>query len=650
MHVLVTRPILDAGPLVALLGERGIDATAEPLMSIEINENAKIKLSGVQGLLATSANGIRAFAALEPSRSLIVYAVGDATERAAAEAGFGSIESAAGDVEALAELVGARANPAAGALLHVAGTKLSGNLGKTLKEKGFTYRRSVLYEAIVADGFTPSTADALRDGRFDGVLFFSPRTVETFVTLVRKSRLVRACGGLDVFCLSPAVAERAGAISWRGVHIAKQPDQESLLALIGSKTDGSLSEMSDSPKKTEKAEKAEKIDEATTVVESAEMPVDETPVDVGPTRTLSRRSIVPALVLWLALLVAILGGATYAAWPFWAPYAAAYIQALQKDPFQDPRMNTLSDRLAALEILAKESKQSNDTLSELEGRRAEISEKVGTLVARVNDLEGSLAAVQNMVEATTLPLEADDARKSLDELQMRIARLESSGMVSMLEADVKKIGVESDKISASVEDIANRIHGLEEANETAIGASGTARDMILAAEHLREVLRTVAPFADELKVFRGVLVADQADLAKLANDLAPFAESGIPALAALSERFDAVARKIVASTVRLEGDGWMATLVNRLSSLVSVRRTGADAGGENSVDGAVAAAERAVGEGDLMGAVAALQSLEGAAAGAAALWLTDARARTIAERSMVVLHVHAVSLMSPVGK
>ena len=652
MHVLVTRPIQDAEPLIALLGEGGVDASAEPLISIEVKKKAKPKLSGVQGLLGTSANGIRAFAEVAKSRSHVVYAVGDATARAAAIAGFEHIESAGGDVEALAELVVARVDPKAGALLHIAGTKLSGDLGKMLREKGFTYRRSVLYEAIAATEFSSDTADALREGRFDGVLFFSPRTAETFVTLARKSRLVRACGGLRAYCLSQAVAERAGAISWRDVCIAERPDQGALLDLFGAKTDGFLSEMPNSPNNDDnanaKADKALAIDEATPDTQTAEKPEDDQMADIAATRTLRRRSILPAIILWSLLLFAILTGAIFAARPFWAPYADAYIQALQKDPFQDPRMNSLSERLAALETMAKDTQQSNDTLSELESRRAEISDRVGTLVARVGDLEGSLASVKKMVEATTLPLEADDARKSLDELQMRIARLESSGTVSALKADVEKIGVESDRILATVDDITSRVHGLETAGEMAMGTIGKTRDTILAAERLREALRAAAPFDNELQAFQEV-VADQADLLKIATDLAPFAKSGIPPLATLREQFDAVARKIVASDLMMEGDGWMATVVNRLSSLVSVRRTGAEVG-ENSIDGAVATAERAVGDGDLMGAITALQALEGDAAEAAAPWLADARARIMAERSMVVLHVHAVSLMSPVGK
>ena len=669
MHVLVTRPSQDAEPLIARLGELGVAASAEPLFSIAIKEGAKPKLSGVQGLLATSANGIRAFAALEVTRELPVYAVGDATAQAAVEAGFERIESAGGDVEALAELVAVRVDPAKGALLHVAGTELSGNLGKTLKEKGFTYRRSVLYEATVATGLTSGTEGAIREGRLDGVLFFSPRTAERFVALARKARLVRACSGLSAFCLSHAVAEQVGAISWREVHVAERPDQETLLALLGKKSHGPRSEMSDSPKiddPTEivdetndtdvtpktidvEAESETSVDEATptsgAAAKSDEASAPETPADASPARTLTRRSVVPSVVIWVLLFVAVLGGAIYAAWPFWSPYADAYIQALQKDPFQDPRMDSLSERLAALEGTAKDSQPSNDALSELEARRTEISDRVGTLVARVNDLEGSLASVKQLVEATTLPLEAADARKSLDELKERIARLEGSDAVSGLKADIEKLGVESNRISASVEDISSRMYGLEDASEMAVGASGKVRETILAAEQLREVLKSAAPFASELQALRGA-AGDKADLAKIANELAPFAGSGIPPLATLREGFDGVAKRIVAAANRMEGDGWVAAAVNRLSTLVSVRRT--DAGtDENSVDAAVAKAEIAVREGNLMGAVTALQSLDGAPAEAVAPWLADAHARVIAEHSMAVLHVHAVSMMTP---
>ena len=100
------------------LAARGIDSLIEPLLGIEPVPGAAVDPTGLQGLLVTSANGARAVARLLPDRSLPVWAVGDSSARAARALGFEHVESAGGDVETLADLVQARVDPSAGALLH----------------------------------------------------------------------------------------------------------------------------------------------------------------------------------------------------------------------------------------------------------------------------------------------------------------------------------------------------------------------------------------------------------------------------------------------------------------------------------------------------------------------------------------------------
>ena len=64
---------------------------------------------------AAAANGARALARATQRRDLPVLAVGDATARAAREAGFESVTSAGGDVGDLAPLAAARCAPSAAA-------------------------------------------------------------------------------------------------------------------------------------------------------------------------------------------------------------------------------------------------------------------------------------------------------------------------------------------------------------------------------------------------------------------------------------------------------------------------------------------------------------------------------------------------------
>jgi uroporphyrinogen-III synthase len=236
MRLLLTRPREDSEALAEVLRLRGHQTLIEPLLSIAYEIGVPVDLDGVQAILVTSANGARALAAIDERRELPVFAVGDASARAAIEAGFATVESARGDVESLADLVTRSLDATAGAVLHVAGSQVAGDLAGRLEAAGLTCRRAVLYHAEKAKSLSLRAVRALREGEVDGVLFFSPRTAVTFVSVARSAGLDGACAGLRAFCLSPAVAEKARVLVWRQVCIATRPDQESLLASIDETT------------------------------------------------------------------------------------------------------------------------------------------------------------------------------------------------------------------------------------------------------------------------------------------------------------------------------------------------------------------------------------------------------------------------------
>ena len=228
MNVLITRPPEDAAPLAETLMQYGIESCLEPMLTIRLIDGPPLDLDGVQALLMTSANGVRAYGARSEARGLPVYAVGDATARTAREAGFKNVETASGDVETLAALVGERLDPAGGALLHPAGSRVAGDLGGRLGVQGYAYRRVVLYQADPATALSDQTRAALSAGAIDGVVLYSPRTARAFVGLAAPDSL----GGVRAFCLSPAVGEAAAAISWRSIETAARPEQAALIELL----------------------------------------------------------------------------------------------------------------------------------------------------------------------------------------------------------------------------------------------------------------------------------------------------------------------------------------------------------------------------------------------------------------------------------
>ena len=230
MRALVTRPREDAAEFAAELGKRGVEAAIEPLLTIR-NLTIAPPLDGIQAVLATSANGVRALAAATARRDLPIFAVGDASAAASRGLGFASVASAGGDVADLARLAAARLVPEAGPLLHVAGSTVAGDLARMLGQRGFTVRRAVLYEAEPARELSPATALALHEGRLDAAFFFSPRTAATFVSLAAAAA-PGAASGMEAYCLSEAVARAASPLGWRMLHIAAAPNQQALLAAL----------------------------------------------------------------------------------------------------------------------------------------------------------------------------------------------------------------------------------------------------------------------------------------------------------------------------------------------------------------------------------------------------------------------------------
>jgi uroporphyrinogen-III synthase len=232
MRLLVTRPREDADALADALRAIGAEPVLAPVMTIKPAPDVSVDLTGVQALLFTSANGVRAFAAKSDARDLPVFAVGDATARAASASGFTHIESAGGDTHDLAALVARALDPKAGALLHPAGRDVAGPLKDDLEARGFEVRRETYYRAEFARTLPDDARRALDSGTIDGVLFFSPRTAQSFVTLVTDAALSDALGHSYAYCLSAAVAEIARDVQWRDVRVATEPTQAKLLDLI----------------------------------------------------------------------------------------------------------------------------------------------------------------------------------------------------------------------------------------------------------------------------------------------------------------------------------------------------------------------------------------------------------------------------------
>lgn len=233
VRVLITRPADDAAPLINWVGAHGHEAVTVPLLQMRFFATAPAglaaQLAACRAVLVTSANGIRALARLTTRRDVPVFAVGPGSAAQARQLGYAQVESAGGDVAALAGLVRAHLPAGPAPLLHPAGTERAGDLAALLGADGYFVQRAVLYEAETARSLPDAVVSDLCTKGFGVATFFSPRTAATFVRLAKMHDLDAICVQAGAVVLSAAVAEVLAGLSWRFVQVAAQPDQTALL-------------------------------------------------------------------------------------------------------------------------------------------------------------------------------------------------------------------------------------------------------------------------------------------------------------------------------------------------------------------------------------------------------------------------------------
>lgn len=367
----------------------------------------------------------------------------------------------------------------------------------------------------------------------------------------------------------------------------------------------------------------------------------------------SSRRAGPFLAWAIALLVVIGVGAGAATVPMWLPHLKATLPGVEPDPFDSNRVAALAARVQALEQVVKTRDPGGG--ASLENERARLRDQVGAIIARIESLEQSVDAVKRMAAATAGAKEAAKAQSSLDELSRRLGDLEKEGVAfkdltrrlqNLEKSDASRADVTRDSsrvLTETIDDLTRRLGAIEKSETRAARGADENRALVLAVSQLREATRGSGSFARELEVVRS-LVAGDAQTSEILAELTRFAANGVPTVGALRESFDSTAEAIAQAATR--GEGWVERTVDRISSLVTVRRTDGRAE-EGSVDAKLAAAEQALKEGDLIAVVGVLSGLSGHAAAVAQPWLDRARGRIAVERALAALHVQAISRLAP---
>jgi hypothetical protein len=371
-----------------------------------------------------------------------------------------------------------------------------------------------------------------------------------------------------------------------------------------------------------------------------------------------------AIFIAIALIVGLVAG------PFiqtlLSPYLPAALQpvAPMADRHND-HQDEVDGRLAELEAQHKDAATTQANLAQQirELQAAEASRSVGNaakdtdtsaideqLKSLEQRLQREITAGKAAIERMVGDLKAESARaektvSNIDtaELQARLNVLETnllklSGELELALRQAQQLAQEAvQPVDGRVKELAGKVD--EMAKEAAKRVEAIKRETFaIALVQLRSAIEKGEAFADLLTAFVNRFGGDAATDPPL-DILKTHASGGVKSLATMKAELAPTIRLILSQSEGADASFWTQTK-ERLSRLVTVRRTGAVAG--DDVEAVLARAELAMDKDNLAGAVAEMKTLPEANKEKAKSWISDGDSHLAVEDAMAKLEQHAI--------
>ena len=232
LSVLITRPVGEAEDYAGELEEYGFKTFLAPMLmisplSFEVFDDFDV-------LIFTSAQGVRVYfegGGLVKGQAICV---GKYTAREARAVGFNDVLDIAGTgkdiVNHIADTNTDQSVPSL-RYIHVGGKNVAYPIAQELSAAGFQCVHVPVYDAPAVDAIPDDVVHAMRENSVDVITFFSKRTAETFLDLVKTQNLQDTLNTIKCLSISDAVLEcvRFYKYEWNELYVSSKPDRAGML-------------------------------------------------------------------------------------------------------------------------------------------------------------------------------------------------------------------------------------------------------------------------------------------------------------------------------------------------------------------------------------------------------------------------------------
>lgn len=282
-----------------------------------------------------------------------------------------------------------------------------------------------------------------------------------------------------------------------------------------------------------------------------------------------------------------------------------------------------------------------------------------------DDLQSKFEGLQNQAQNLQLTFEQlDEKTRALRENVLAPGAGDMAARLAALEQSIggqEQIKLAVEELQGIVSGLDSKISSLEERLQAAQSADGPlgatldgvsgndlkAAAMLIAFSQLRDSLNREAPFEDDLILLQKMVGADDAELQEAITRLAPHADGGVLTSEGLSNQFKGLAGDIVVASLNGEDVSLADKAKARFNEIMQVEKDGEVISGTDT-QATVSQAQAMLDNGDIEGAVALLQTLQGPAAEQAEPFIEQAEVSLLAEQVQTLLRETILTRVSGV--
>ncbi len=266
----------------------------------------------------------------------------------------------------------------------------------------------------------------------------------------------------------------------------------------------------------------------------------------------------------------------------------------------------------------------------------------GPLSARIGHLEDQMRTMEAPTDLTAMMSKLETLSRTVE------GQSQLMGSFEELQNIVTGMQGQMGALDSALESV--QTAGDSDLGQTLEGLSGTdlkAAALLLGLSQFRTSLNRSEPFDDDLALLQNLLGEDHPELQSALIELAPHAQDGVLSPERLSDEFKGLAGDIVVSSLTGENISIQEKAKARLNELLQVEKNGELITGTDT-QASVARAQKMLDDGNIEGALAELQTLEGSAAETAAPFMNEA-AMTLMASDVESLLSELVSMRTGIG-